>query len=166
MNDHSIDHAISGASARPRNLARGLALTAMLLAIAGGAHAESGSRICGVHVLRSTHPSEGVGFIMKVNKGDSSRCNSATNWAHQHFSEVGGTGNIAGLNRIWRRVRGGKVGPFNASQSIYSRSYNQETCEHFSFYASNFQGDYCVGMPRNQLMAFAASYREFSRRNQ
>lgn len=166
MNDHSIDHADSATSALPRQLARGLAVTAMLLAIAGGAHAESGSRLCGVQVQRDLHPRVGVGFITKVNKGDSSRCNAAINWAHEGFSRVGGTGNIQGLNRLWRRVRGGSVGPFTASQKIFSRSYNQEVCEDFTWHVSNVDGDYCVGMPRNQLMVFASSYREFARRNQ
>lgn len=155
----------SGAAASRRALARGLAIAATLLAIAGGAHAESGSRICGIKSGLTGY--ENVGFIMKVHKGDGGKCAEAIQAALNKFNEAGGLTNVQSLNRIWRRVRGGKVGPFAGKRGIYSQSFSQETCEYFGWYVSErTDPDLCVGMPRNTLMVYAGNTHEFYRRNQ
>lgn len=158
-----MDRTVSGASALRRLLAPSLTFTAVLLAVAGGAQAESGSRICGVVSKSRSHPAENVGFIMKVNKGDNRTCNSAINRALGEFAAVGGTGNKEGLNRIWRRVRGGSSGPFHG-KNVFPQSFALETCENFTWYVSGRRGDRCVGMSRNHLYAIAAADGEFSRR--
>lgn len=147
----------SGAAAPSRAVPRRLAIAAALLAIAGGAHAESGSRICGVLAGAQSHPRENVGFVMKVNKGDNRKCSDALTAALQEFDWAGGLSNKQALNRVWRRARGGKVGPF-ANKSIFSQQFSLETCENFTWYTSGRRDtDFCVGMPRNKLMVFAGT---------
>jgi hypothetical protein len=165
MNSYTSDPHTRGASPLRRPLARGLLLAGALLAVAGGAQAESGIRVCGIVTKSGSHPSETVGFVMKVGKDDGRTCTSALNAALQRFNAVGGTANVQGLDRIWRRVRGGNVGPFRGKR-VYSQTFNRETCENFTWYASSSEGDHCFGMQKNKLYAMAGAYRQFALRGE
>lgn len=156
MRENIIDQNRSSALASRHTLARAVALSAALLAIAGGAHAEAGSRICGIMTRSSTYPSPNVAFAMKVNKGDNTMCNEALGRALDKFNEVGGSTNIAGLNRIWRRVRGGTVGPFSSKYLVESAVYTLMTCERFTWNTAGIDADYCNRMQKNKLYAVAA----------
>ena len=122
-------------------------------------------RVCGVISKSSSHPSENVGFVMKVQKNDARTCQLALDRALDRFNQVGGTANLQGLNRIWRRVRGGSLGPF-AGKRVYSQSFSRTTCEDFTWYASDLRADHCFRMKRNQLYSIASAYREFALRGE
>lgn len=165
MRDHNIHQTGNTAGSTRRPLVRAAVLAAALLGAAAAAHAESGSRVCGIVTKSSSHPSETVGFAMKVGKNDGRTCTAALDAALQRFNAVGGTINVQGLNRIWRRVRGNNLGPFSGKR-VYSQSFNRQTCENFSWYVSSSQGNHCFGMQKNKLYAVAGAYRQFSLRGE
>lgn len=164
MRHHDM-HQTCIASATRRPVVRAAVLAAALLGAAAGAQAESGVRVCGIVTKSSSHPSETVGFVMKVSKGDGRTCTAALDSALQRFNWVGGTVNVNGLNRIWRRVRGNNLGPFSGKR-VYSQTFNRETCENFTWYASSSGGDHCYGMQKNKLYAMAGAYRQFALRGE
>lgn len=164
MRDQNL-HQTRTARATRRPMMRAAVLAAALLGAAAGAQAESGMRVCGIVTKSSSHPSETVGFVMKVGKDDGRTCTAALDAALQRFNAVGGTINVQGLNRIWRRVRGNNLGPFSGKR-VYSQSFNRETCENFTWYASSSGGDHCYGMQKNKLYAMAGAYRQFSLRGE
>lgn len=163
MRDQNL-HQTRTARATRRPMVRAAVLAAALLGAAAGAQAESGMRVCGIVTKSSSHPGEAVGFVMKVGKDDGRTCSAALDAALQRFNAVGGTINVSGLNRIWRRVRGGNLGPFTGKR-VYSQSFNRETCENFSWHITN-HGDHCYGMQKNKLYAVAGAYRQFSLRGE
>ncbi|UVH60623.1 hypothetical protein NWF24_14770 [Variovorax paradoxus] len=138
-----------------------LIFTTLLFAAAGGAQAEAGYRVCGVISLNTSGVRENVGFVMKVGKKDLRRCTDQLNSAMGSFQAVGGTSSIAGLNRIWRRVRGGSVGPFAQNQSIGRVVFNMETCEIFTWSVIGATADNCRQMTPNRSYALAAAENEF-----
>jgi hypothetical protein len=166
FNDWSKPMKFLSFSRSPMHRVLGLVAVTAASLLAAPAYAEAGSRICGVMLTNGAGGSNlrAVGFFQKINKGDRTQCTTAINYANNSFHDVGGT-NDKGGNRIWRRVRGGSDGPFKPNTfKTYVTTFNQETCEDFSWYAAQSRNDFCVGLSRNKTYVFASSYGDFRRK--